>query len=62
MNIKESPCIGICRIDNDTGFCQGCFRTMEEIASWRGFSEQERTQVCACLEDRRKQRIHIPEV
>lgn len=28
-----SPCIGICRID-DEGLCGGCHRTGDEIAHW----------------------------
>ncbi len=27
-----SPCIGICRINLRAGFCEGCYRTAEEIA------------------------------
>ncbi len=35
MNDKlTSPCINICEIDNNTGFCKGCFRTKMEIAKW----------------------------
>ncbi len=30
----ESPCIGVCTVDDVTGFCQGCFRTLEEIQGW----------------------------
>lgn len=30
----ESPCIGVCTIDETSGFCQGCFRTLEEIQGW----------------------------
>lgn len=30
----QSPCIGVCAIDEITGFCQGCFRTLEEIRGW----------------------------
>jgi predicted Fe-S protein YdhL (DUF1289 family) len=29
-----SPCTGICRIDEATGYCRGCKRTLEEIADW----------------------------
>lgn len=31
----DSPCIGVCEIDGDTGFCRGCYRTVDEIAVWR---------------------------
>ena len=29
-----SPCIGLCKLDIETGFCIGCLRTGEEIAMW----------------------------
>jgi uncharacterized protein len=38
MNMSEqevqSPCIGVCSVDEMTGFCQGCYRTLEEIQGW----------------------------
>jgi predicted Fe-S protein YdhL (DUF1289 family) len=30
----ESPCIDVCRIDVATGLCEGCLRTIDEIAAW----------------------------
>lgn len=36
-----SPCIGICSLDEE-GYCEGCFRTGEEIAGWAAMSEVER--------------------
>ncbi|MGH8854400.1 MAG: DUF1289 domain-containing protein [Telluria sp.] len=29
-----SPCINLCKIAPDTGLCQGCLRTIEEIIAW----------------------------
>lgn len=29
-----SPCISICRINADSGMCEGCFRTLGEISAW----------------------------
>ena len=29
-----SPCNSVCRIDAHTGWCEGCFRTLDEIAAW----------------------------
>ncbi len=29
-----SPCVGICKLDNATGYCIGCARTGDEIAEW----------------------------
>lgn len=30
----ESPCIGVCTMDEATGYCLGCYRTIEEIQGW----------------------------
>jgi predicted Fe-S protein YdhL (DUF1289 family) len=37
-----SPCISVCRMDAVTGLCEGCLRTLDEIASWGMASEQQR--------------------
>lgn len=29
-----SPCIGVCVISESTSFCQGCYRSLEEIQGW----------------------------
>jgi uncharacterized protein len=29
-----SPCTGVCRMDEPTGWCVGCLRTLDEIARW----------------------------
>ena len=29
-----SPCISVCRMDGATGLCEGCYRTLDEIAGW----------------------------
>ena len=29
-----SPCIAVCEMDPETGWCLGCFRTLDEIARW----------------------------
>ncbi len=41
-NRIDSPCIKVCSLDRHTGFCQGCFRTLEEIASWSQMDDRER--------------------
>jgi predicted Fe-S protein YdhL (DUF1289 family) len=48
-----SPCIGICRMHPTLGWCEGCHRTLDEIASWSGLSEPERQQVWRLLPLRR---------
>lgn len=50
-----SPCVSICVMDDVTGFCNGCFRTLDEIAGWVAFSNDDKRAVLACLADRRIQ-------
>jgi len=40
-----SPCTGLCRIDDATDRCQGCARTLDEIARWGVMSRAERDRV-----------------
>jgi hypothetical protein len=47
-----SPCLSVCRMDAVTGLCQGCFRTLEEIAAWGGASDAERRATWARLVQR----------
>ncbi|MDP3618771.1 MAG: DUF1289 domain-containing protein [Ramlibacter sp.] len=40
-----SPCISVCRMDPITQWCEGCFRTLEEIAQWGGSSPEEKVRI-----------------
>lgn len=48
-----SPCINVCRMSAMTGFCEGCFRTLDEIAVWGGATDGERNAILAAVERRR---------
>lgn len=48
-----SPCIDVCRIDQSSGLCEGCCRTLDEICMWTRYSDQEREAILAQLEARR---------
>jgi hypothetical protein len=50
-----SPCIGVCRMDEATGWCIGCQRTLEEIACWTVLTDDEKRGVRAQLGARRVQ-------
>jgi len=39
----DSPCVNICKIEND--ICIGCGRTLEEIANWTAMSNKERQSI-----------------
>ena len=44
-----SPCINVCRMNPDTGLCEGCLRTLAEIAAWSAMSSDEKRAVRALL-------------
>jgi hypothetical protein len=48
----KSPCINVCRMHPTRGYCEGCFRTIDEIAGWSQFSPNEKRRVLAALRDR----------
>jgi predicted Fe-S protein YdhL (DUF1289 family) len=49
----ESPCIDVCKIDKDTGWCLGCLRTKDEIKHWKDYSKKEKRALLKELGDRR---------
>ncbi len=47
-----SPCISVCRMEAVSGWCEGCFRTREEIASWSQASDSGKRAVWTLIEQR----------
>ena len=54
-----SPCISICELNEDTGFCDGCFRTRKEIAQWPSLDENEKLNLLDVLRNRQGIRRRI---
>lgn len=42
-----SPCTGVCKLDEKTGWCLGCGRSGEDILGWHTRSEASRREVWA---------------
>ncbi|MDG4596890.1 MAG: DUF1289 domain-containing protein [Candidatus Contendobacter sp.] len=49
-----SPCIGVCVINPQTQVCDGCFRALDEIASWWDCSPDQKHRVLAKVDERLK--------
>ena len=47
-----SPCISVCRIDADSGCCDGCLRTLGEIAAWSQLGNDAKRVVWRIIEQR----------
>jgi uncharacterized protein len=48
----ETPCVKICVVEPETGFCIGCGRTRGEIADWLAMSPVERHTLVLALPER----------
>ena len=55
-----SPCISICKLNKSTGFCDGCFRTINEISQWPSMTDVERMSLLEKLRQRQgiKRRVN----
>ena len=50
-----SPCIKLCRICPDSGWCVGCHRSLDEIARWGGSSDEDRRLILQRVAERARQ-------
>lgn len=48
----STPCINICRMDDQNRYCIGCFRTLDELKRWAGMTEEERVAIMVQLDAR----------
>ena len=44
----ESPCISVCRYDNEV--CVGCGRTVDDITNWYDMTDDEKQAVLNSIE------------
>jgi uncharacterized protein len=51
--LVPSPCISVCRMDDATGLCVGCLRTLDEIAVWGMLDDDARRDVWDAIRRRR---------
>ncbi|MBZ0244144.1 MAG: DUF1289 domain-containing protein [Bacteroidales bacterium] len=51
----KSPCQLICTYDEDR-ICIGCYRSLEEVANWDGYTEEEKRKVLDNTMKRREEK------
>ena len=56
MGYVKSPCINICKLDENK-ICIGCFRTIDEIANWTKYTDDQKLKINDELENRRWQKL-----
>ena len=47
-----SPCISVCRMNQQTWLCEGCYRSIEEIRQWSTASDRDKKAIWQCIEQR----------
>lgn len=47
-----SPCVSVCIMGPATGLCEGCWRTLDEIAAWAVMSDSDKRTVWLTIEQR----------
>jgi predicted Fe-S protein YdhL (DUF1289 family) len=47
-----SPCINVCRMNPDTGLCEGCARTIAEIAMWGNATNEAKRAIWKLVRQR----------
>lgn len=45
----QSPCVKLCVVHPEARICVGCFRSIDEIASWSRLTAAERSTIMAEL-------------
>ncbi|MCU7372610.1 DUF1289 domain-containing protein [Paucibacter sp. O1-1] len=48
-----SPCSNVCKMHEASGWCEGCARTIAEIAAWSRADDATRLAILARLPERR---------
>lgn len=49
----ESPCTNLCVLNPRKGWCEGCGRTLDEIANWSAMTAAEKWSVLRAIQARR---------
>lgn len=47
-----SPCVSVCRMDERSGLCLGCWRTIAEIRAWSTSDDDTRRKLWTTIEQR----------
>ncbi len=49
----KSPCVDKCQMNPSTNMCEGCFRTIDEISDWSGYSNNQKVYVLELIKKRK---------
>ncbi|MDO9050144.1 MAG: DUF1289 domain-containing protein [Methylotenera sp.] len=55
----QSPCIGVCSMDDTTGYCHGCYRTISEIKAWWDLNPDDQKNLLTTLNERQLKMVNF---
>ena len=41
----SSPCNSVCRMNSETQYCEGCYRTLDEIVAWGSADDARKVEI-----------------
>ncbi|MDE2428805.1 MAG: DUF1289 domain-containing protein [Burkholderiales bacterium] len=50
--VVPSPCINVCRMDERSGLCSGCYRNIDEIICWSKAGNQQKLAIWHAVHER----------
>ncbi len=53
----DSPCIDVCRIHPENDTCEGCYRTLVEIANWTRLNNQQKAEIIMATQQRKQSTV-----
>jgi predicted Fe-S protein YdhL (DUF1289 family) len=54
MEEVPSPCVSVCRMNPQSGLCEGCLRSIEEIAQWGNAGNELKRAILVRILQRRE--------
>jgi len=57
LSAVPSPCISICKLDEDRVYCTGCLRTRDEIREWSRVDDARRQEIVDIARARRARAV-----
>ena len=55
-----SPCVSVCRMNPATDQCEGCLRSIKEIAGWRQLDDAGKRVIWGLIEQRMAAQAEAP--
>ena len=49
-----SPCISLCQMDNVSGLCKACHRSIDEIIAWSSLQDDAKIKIWQLIEQRKE--------